>query len=225
MARVLVLANSRKTSGRCVAGIDLESGSWVRPVSNRPNGELDLTECTAIRPDGSRVGIRPGDVVEMSLGAQRVSPWHPEDVLLTGSFRAIEHWPAATIEARLPDHIDTTKYFLGSPGDRLSVAEIMNRKDHYSLQLVKVSGLKLHWTTSMSGAPQLRSTVVIRGSATDLPVTDVAAESALRGRQGIVEVAEALATISLGTPFLPRNSSEKFCFKLIAAVLPLRAGS
>lgn len=154
-----------------------------------------------------------------------MSPWHPEDVLLTGNLRAIEHWSADKIVARLPEHINTARYLLGSPGDRLSVAEIMNRKDHYSLQLLRLSALKLHWTTSMSGAPQLRCTVTIRGGATDLSVTDVAAETALRGRQGVVGVAEALATISLGTPFLPRNASEEFCFKLIAAVLPLRTGS
>src|SRR5215469_11888402 len=40
---ILCLANSRKISGRCVAGKEIENeqiGGWVRPVSGRPNAEL-----------------------------------------------------------------------------------------------------------------------------------------------------------------------------------------
>lgn len=34
--RMICLANSRKIGGRCVAGIDVNTGEWVRPV--RDNG-------------------------------------------------------------------------------------------------------------------------------------------------------------------------------------------
>jgi hypothetical protein len=43
--RILVVANSRKTGGRCVAGVSLRSGRLVRPVSTRGNGELSDREC------------------------------------------------------------------------------------------------------------------------------------------------------------------------------------
>ena len=40
---ILCLANSRKISGRCIAGREWANGGlggWIRPVSTRENGEL-----------------------------------------------------------------------------------------------------------------------------------------------------------------------------------------
>src|SRR3990172_13053267 len=33
MAEIILLANSRKLSHRCLAGIDIVTGKWIRPVS------------------------------------------------------------------------------------------------------------------------------------------------------------------------------------------------
>jgi hypothetical protein len=41
------LANSRKNSGRCIAGIEMignEVGEWVRPISSRRTEELSIDE-------------------------------------------------------------------------------------------------------------------------------------------------------------------------------------
>lgn len=36
-AEVIILANSRKLSNRCIAGIDISTGKWIRPISDRPD--------------------------------------------------------------------------------------------------------------------------------------------------------------------------------------------
>ena len=33
--KIVCLANSRKISGRCIAGKIMDSGKWIRPVSSR----------------------------------------------------------------------------------------------------------------------------------------------------------------------------------------------
>ena len=43
MTRLVILANSSKLNHRCLAGIELDTGSWVRPVSNFEGGAVPLT--------------------------------------------------------------------------------------------------------------------------------------------------------------------------------------
>jgi len=41
---LICLANSYKNSNRCIAGIDLESGEWIRPFSPRDDGAIPLND-------------------------------------------------------------------------------------------------------------------------------------------------------------------------------------
>lgn len=45
--RIICLANSRKMSGPCIAGLETEGsqiGSWIRPGSGRPTQEISPSE-------------------------------------------------------------------------------------------------------------------------------------------------------------------------------------
>lgn len=55
-SRFLCLAVSRKMNGYCIAGIDMDSGEWVRPVCADSYGELGSREITVQAPGHSAQG-------------------------------------------------------------------------------------------------------------------------------------------------------------------------
>ncbi|GGS46264.1 dual OB domain-containing protein [Actinokineospora fastidiosa] len=81
--RIVCLANSRKHQGRCVAGIDLDSGRWIRPISKRPGHELSASERQY--EDGSEPA--PLDVLDVPLIGHRPAEVHRENWLLDSGKR------------------------------------------------------------------------------------------------------------------------------------------
>ena len=66
LKRIVCLANSRKYSERCVAGLEVEGArlsNWVRPVSSLPMGELGLSKRKLA--DGSDPALL--DILEVPL--------------------------------------------------------------------------------------------------------------------------------------------------------------
>ncbi len=61
MTRLICLANSRRDGGRCVAGIDVDTGLWVRPLP--PRGGAIPEEKTLL---GGRL-FTPLDILELDL--------------------------------------------------------------------------------------------------------------------------------------------------------------
>ena len=78
--RFLGLANSRKLSGRCVAGKETEPNtrSWIRPVSDRPHQEVSERERQY--KDGS--DIRVLDIIDVPLIRAQPSSYQSENWLL-----------------------------------------------------------------------------------------------------------------------------------------------
>lgn len=75
---MIVLANSRKPGGRCVAGISMDSGVWIRPVTARSStGALSERDCRV----GNRMA-RPLDVVRFAYSSRVGDPAQPENVTI-----------------------------------------------------------------------------------------------------------------------------------------------
>lgn len=79
--RIVCLANSRKLSGRCIAGREWlggAAGPWVRPVSRRPNQEVSESERQY--EDGSDPRVL--DIVDVPVLEPQPSDWQTENWLL-----------------------------------------------------------------------------------------------------------------------------------------------
>lgn len=81
LKRIVCLANSRKLSGRCIAGKEVSKGKvigWVRPVSAREHEEV--SEYERQYQDGSDPGVL--DVMDIELLGPRPKDYQQENWLL-----------------------------------------------------------------------------------------------------------------------------------------------
>ena len=219
--RIVCLANSRKRSGRCIAGKEILSdgrpGAWVRPVSDRATGEVSEDERQY--ENGSDPSVL--DVIDVPVLDAQPSSFQRENWLLDPKY----YWNKVRSMTRddLADFIDpATPLWVNGYGtyngqnDRIPLDEA-NGLDS-SLRLIKVDRLELVVTQPGRAFNDYRRRVQGRFTYGDadywLRVTDPAYERRyLSQPDGDYEVGESYLTVSLG------ESYQGYSYKLIAAVI------
>jgi hypothetical protein len=218
--RIVCLANSRKRSGRCVAGKELgPSGfaGWVRPVSDRPFAEVSDYE--RMYRDGSDPRVL--DLIEVSLKNHQPNRHQVENWLLDPYTRWARVGRISWKD--LPALVDTpATLWLNSSSshngrqDRIGSPEA--RKQTNSLYFLRLSRLKLHVFPAGAtlGKPQRRVQAVFSYAGVEYGfwVTDPYIESKyLASRDGEYQLDECFVTVSLGESF------EGYCYKLVATII------
>lgn len=219
--RIVCLANSRKLSGRCVAGKELSSGgrpvAWIRPVSAREHEEV--SEYERQYEDGSDPRVL--DIIDVPLLEPRAKGYQQENWLLDP-----EHYWAKIDRAnwndlqRLADSPETLwinghSTFNGLD-DKIAIS-LVGALDS-SLLLIRVDRvtLSVFKPGEAFGNPKRRVQGRFRHNGTEhrLWVTDPTYEKAYLARpDGEYQISESFLTISLGEP---HNDA---CYKLIAAII------
>ena len=216
MARVVCLANSYKHGERCIAGKLLETGAWVRPVSDMGHGEIPwkarLVDCREpqlldildipLEREGPDYGCQP----ENRLLAP--GPWLKAGRVAAGEILKYVDEPAERpLFYNYVDRVPMTTFRRIPPDCRRS------------LQLVHCDHADFH--RDARKPEDWRVTFEYRGAEyADLKVTDPAALVRL-GRKERLDGPFVL-TVSLGMPFRPTNTSKEYCFKLVAGVVRLK---
>ncbi len=223
---IVCLANSRKLTGRCVAGKEWDGqkpGAWYRPVSGRERGEL-----TAER--WYRKTWRDPqllDLIEVTLLAPRPSGCQKENHLIDTSvrWRFVGRVMARQLLAGL-DHPAGALWMNGestASGQNDKVPAAVAEREQYSLVLVQPAHLLI--TVSTEGADsgyarrRVRGHFSLAGHEYVLAVTDPVLE------KQILPHPDGFST-GLQNPILCISLSEKFesqnaCYKLIAGVMQI----
>lgn len=83
--KLIILAESAKFNNYCVAGVDVETGKWIRPISEKPELEDAVPLDDLKYPDGSRVELL--DVVEIKFSDQSANnPIQPENFFYNAKY-------------------------------------------------------------------------------------------------------------------------------------------
>ncbi|MEN6459412.1 MAG: hypothetical protein ABFC63_10840 [Thermoguttaceae bacterium] len=211
MARIVCLAVSRKHSHFCVAGIDMERHTWIRPVSDRCDGAIP-EETMAIQG-----GEKPSllDILEVPLaGQQTLGEYQPENWRLNDMpWRKIGQ---ARVES-LSKYASLSRTVLHNDTDRISPDELMAlpRACRSSLQLIESSNVRFARDPKTSQA--WRAGFTVFGHEYDLRVTDPVAEETLN--QGKEIPSECFLAVSLTEPWRSSSDTEPYCYKLVAGVI------
>jgi hypothetical protein len=223
--RILCLANSRKFSGRCVAGrevLDAGPGSWIRPVSARPSEEVSEDERQY--QDGS--DPRMLDIIDVPLIRHQPHACQTENWLLDPD----DYWTKVGQVgwAELQRYVENpatlwtnTRSTFNCANDEILQADADALPN--SLVLIRASALELRVFApgAAFGKPKRRvlATFQHRGVRYALWVTDPLIERDYAARpEGTYTLGECCLCVSLAEPMRKQNG--EWCrYKLVAAVI------
>lgn len=212
------LANSRKLSGRCVAGmVDDHSGEWVRPVSARLNREVSTRERQY--EDGTEPNVL--DIISVPLLQPQPHDFQSENWLLDPVYYWKKVGGAGWRDLLSLQQHPSTLWVNGTSSyegdnDRIPIEEAVTLPD--SLKLIRVTNLTLQVhaprTIFAEQRGALRARFSHKGHTHILRVTDPEYElKYLAKPEGVYELGESFLTVSLGEPF------EGYVYKLVAAII------
>lgn len=221
LKRIVCLANSWKLDERCIAGIDLNTGKWIRPVCDslcpqdgkvpgsvrliegREPEILDILEIP-LADSGNDFGFECENLSVLSGQWKCLGKVQPTDLLqYCGSFTHILH--------------NSWKYVNPSSLQRLPFHQ------RRTLQLVQVVSFSVEQGTSSKGNTEWRGTIQSpNGQRMEgAKITDPLFVRKLE--TGYQLQGNYLVTVSLSMPYRPHSNweGEDPCWKLIAGVIEI----
>lgn len=218
---IIVLASSRKTGGRCIAGVSTDSGKWIRPVSNQGEGEL--------YPFHYKVNGRAPealDIVRFSYESLPEDPTQPENVLIDeGGWQLTGQLDPAAAYNELAPFLYLGPELFGNRERSLS-ASVAAGGVSESLVLIEPSDLRFSVRPPFEpGGPRRKRAIFSTGGQSyDLPITDFSVGPKLlslengdygQDQVGLASGSHTVMTVSLGGEKVGRH------WKLVATFLSL----
>lgn len=198
--RIVILANSRKHSGRCVAGKTYD-GSWIRLVKNSEN-------CIPTFEALNYTMLKILDISAINNKASREFNYHTENSTYS-TVRNVGYFNRAELDDILDEPLD----IFGS-GKRITTTEAQRLNN--SLLFLKVKDFQIYVKDCGQYGQKLRCQFSYRNNFyTDIAVTDSATESRLASKVYPFEedYKEAYITVSLGEVF------DGYAYKLVSGII------
>jgi len=218
--RIICLANSKKLGERCIAGIDITTGKWIRPVCDSlyPNdGRVPRSICLI---DGKEPELL--DILEVPVAENGNNfDFESENLsVLKGQWKVIGKSNIQDIINYYDNGLilhNSSKLVYPS---FLKALPLDKRK---TLQLINVVSLSINSRNTSKGGTQWLGTIVSSSGKrlVDIPITDSVFITKIES--GYQPNGQYIITMSLGMPYKPDNweGDEAPCWKLIAGVMEI----
>ncbi len=210
MTQIICLANSQKHGDRCIAGIDICTGKWIRPVSNLDDGRVSTDICLINNEEPQLL-----DILDIPLGEQD-SGYECENLkILPGQWTKVGQVSPKDLFSYCEQEFFYSQYPKAVPFSSLNSLPFDKK---HTLQLIKATVTQIRkyddskkWEASLS----ISNLQTLTAKVTDVTMIN-------RLNQGLdIKNKECLFTISLAKPWRRNDSDELSCWKLIAGVIEL----
>jgi hypothetical protein len=210
MVKIICLANSKKNGDRCIAGIDICTGKWIRPVSDLDDGRVPINQCLINQEEPQLL-----DLLDIPLEYTRTGNYECENLrLLNGEWKKLGRVLPNSLFNYCEQEFFYNQYPQAVPK---SFLDSLSPDEKRTLQLVKATIKQIRknkydkWEASLS---------ISNLQTLTAKVTDVTMIHKLN--QGLnIQGKEYFFTISLAQPWRKNDSDELSCWKLIAGVIEL----
>ncbi|GAB4276248.1 MAG: hypothetical protein Fur0025_01270 [Oscillatoriaceae cyanobacterium] len=225
--QIICLANSIKRGGRCIAGLKTDGSGWLRPVSSKEHGTLDLPDYILDNYQEPQLF----DIIEIECTDPRPEIHQPENWVISQKRwkfvgRPTRQMLRDVVNPEIQSNALSSELF-GNHSDRVDYELMQQNPVQKSLAFIKPT--QIIWKINETAyGKKYRVEFNLHNSRYNLSVTDPNGRAALEnlppGNYAANDVAltnqgdSFLFTVSLGEPFVPYQN-QSFCFKLVAAVI------
>ncbi|MGB7271998.1 MAG: hypothetical protein WBC69_01795 [Geitlerinemataceae cyanobacterium] len=218
--RIICLANSWKRKERCIAGIDTETGQWIRPVCDDRFPEDGRVPSQIRQIEGREPELL--DILEIPLSQTcQAFKFERENLsILSGQWRKV----GKATPADLFPYCDNSADILHNPLKFVKISELNSFPFHQrqTIQLVRTTQFSIEPRSASHGGVHWKGSFqTVRGqNLFDANITDPIFVQKLEYGHPLQN--DYLLTISLSLPWKPPDwEDEAPCWKLIAGVIEL----
>lgn len=215
---IVCLANSRKISGRCIAGKIAGENKWIRPVSNRESKEISEEERRY------KKGQMPKllDIISIPVKEHKPILHQNENYLIDDNYYWIK---TGDFEGSLNDLLDSPEDLWGTgyssyqgTNDRMPKNICANYSE--SLYLIKPQNLKIivrvEGEEFDNAKRKVRAEFEYNGTTYLFPVTDPVVERKYLSRENgyfTLPIEKIYLCVSVGLPY------NDYCYKFVASII------
>ncbi|MGD0857681.1 MAG: hypothetical protein ABR912_00040 [Terracidiphilus sp.] len=149
-SRFLCLAVSRRDGGNCIAGIDIDSGKWIRPINPKTGGAFADQEIIVVDSGTQKHRIlTPLDVLNLRLDrcvGNKVQPenWETPPASYEDAYTVLRRFDGRQDSDLLNSYVDGHGPLLHSYSDKIPAGDPLIRQGlSHSLSIIRPQ--EMHW--------------------------------------------------------------------------------